>query len=136
MKRNLKKVMTAALVLVMALAMAACGAPEEVELITVENGAVIGDGAAEFTLEIVDADAEPVVVTVKTDEETRVPFMFLENCCFGRRELMVLNMVELGVFGKIVHCAGGYHHDLREEIAYGRENRHYRLRNYLTRNCS
>ena len=72
---------------------------------------------------------------VKTYEETKVPFMFLENCCFGRRELMALNMVELGLFGKVVHCSGGYHHDLREEIAFGRENRHYRLRNYLTRNC-
>ena len=72
---------------------------------------------------------------VKTYEETGVPFMFLENCCFGRRELMVLNMVELGILGKVVHCSGGYHHDLRYEIAYGRENRHYRLRNYLSRNC-
>ena len=72
---------------------------------------------------------------VRTYEETGTPFMFLENCCFGRRELMVLNMVELGAFGKVVHCAGGYHHDLRSEIAYGRENRHYRLRNYLARNC-
>lgn len=72
---------------------------------------------------------------VKTYEATGTPFMFLENCCFGRRELMVLNMVELGVLGKVVHCAGGYHHDLRYEIAYGRENRHYRLRNYLSRNC-
>ena len=72
---------------------------------------------------------------VKTQEATGVPFMFLENCCFGRRELMVLNMVEKGLFGKIVHCSGGYHHDLREEIAFGRENRHYRLRNYLSRNC-
>ena len=27
-------------------------------------------------------------------EKTKTPFMFLENCCFGRRELMVLNMVE------------------------------------------
>ena len=72
---------------------------------------------------------------VKTQEATGVPFMFLENCCFGRRELMVLNMVEQGLFGKVVHCSGGYHHDLREEIAFGRENRHYRLRNYLSRNC-
>ena len=72
---------------------------------------------------------------VKTQEATGVPFMFLENCCFGRRELMVLNMVEKGLFGKVVHCSGGYHHDLREEIAFGRENRHYRLRNYLSRNC-
>ena len=67
--------------------------------------------------------------------ETKVPFMFLENCCFGRRELMVLNMVKKGLFGKIVHCAGGYGHDLREEVTTGAENRHYRLRNYLDRNC-
>lgn len=68
-------------------------------------------------------------------EKTKTPFMFLENCCFGRRELMVLNMVDQGVLGEIVHCAGGYQHDLRDEIAFGKENRHYRLRNYLSRNC-
>lgn len=72
---------------------------------------------------------------VATYEETGVPFMFLENCCFGRREMMVLNMVQKGILGEVVHCSGGYQHDLRDEISYGRENRHYRLRNYLTRNC-
>lgn len=72
---------------------------------------------------------------VKTYEETKTPFMFLENCCFGRRELMVKNMVEQGVFGEVVHCSGGYHHDLREEISGGIKNRHYRFRNYLQRNC-
>lgn len=72
---------------------------------------------------------------VKAYEKTGTPFMFLENCCFGRRELMVLNMVKKGLFGEVVHCAGGYQHDLRSEIAFGKENRHYRLRNYLTRNC-
>lgn len=72
---------------------------------------------------------------VEAYEQTGTPFMFLENCCFGRRELMVLNMVRKGLFGEIVHCAGGYHHDLRYEISFGKENRHYRLRNYLNRNC-
>lgn len=72
---------------------------------------------------------------VNTYEESKSPFMFLENCCFGRREMMVLNMVQRGLLGEIVHCSGGYQHDLREEISFGRENRHYRLRNYLTRNC-
>ncbi len=72
---------------------------------------------------------------VDTYERTRTPFMFLENCCYGRREMMVLNMVQQGLFGEICHCSGGYHHDLRDEIAGGRENRHYRLRNYLTRNA-
>lgn len=72
---------------------------------------------------------------VRVYEETKAPFMFLENCCFGRREMMVLNMAEKGVLGEVVHCSGGYQHDLREEIAFGKENRHYRLRNYLSHNC-
>lgn len=72
---------------------------------------------------------------VRTWEETRVPFMFLENCCFGRRELMAWNMAKKGVLGEIVHCEGEYTHDLRHEVTFGHENRHYRLDNYLKRNC-
>jgi len=72
---------------------------------------------------------------VETYERTKVPIMLMENCCYGRDELMVLNMAKQGVFGEIVHCSGGYHHDLREEIAGGAENRHYRLQQYLYRNC-
>lgn len=72
---------------------------------------------------------------VEAYEKTGTPFFFLENCCFGRRELMALHMVKQGLFGEVVHCAGGYQHDLRHEIAFGKENRHYRLRNYLSRNC-
>ena len=72
---------------------------------------------------------------VKTYERTKTPFMFMENCCYGRREMMVLNMVKQGIFGEIVHCKGGYHHDLRHEVTHGKELRHYRLNEYLTRNC-
>lgn len=72
---------------------------------------------------------------VHTSEKTGMPCMLLENCCYGKRELMILNMVKKGLFGDVVYCEGGYHHDLREEIAYGDENRHYRLRNYINRNC-
>ena len=72
---------------------------------------------------------------VRTQERTGTPYMFLENCNYGQRELMVLNMVRKGLFGQIVHCSGGYCHDLREEITTGRENRHYRLEEYLSRNC-
>ncbi|MDP4119330.1 MAG: Gfo/Idh/MocA family oxidoreductase, partial [Bacillota bacterium] len=72
---------------------------------------------------------------VRTHEETGIPCMMLENCCYGRRELMVLNMVKQGLFGEIVHCEGGYRHDLRDEVSTGKEKRHYRLVNYLNRNC-
>ena len=71
---------------------------------------------------------------IETYEETKVPVMFLENCLYGRDEMMVLNMAEQGVLGEIVHCEGGYRHDLREEVAFGKENRHYRLSNYIHRN--
>ena len=61
---------------------------------------------------------------VRTQEATGTPVMLLENCCYGRKELMVLNMVRQGLFGEIVHCQGGYRHDLRDEVSFGRENRH------------
>ena len=71
---------------------------------------------------------------VEAYERTKTPVMMLENCVFGRDEMMVENMVRLGVLGTIMHCEGGYRHDLRKEIVYGRENRHYRLSNYIHRN--
>lgn len=49
---------------------------------------------------------------VRTYEETKTPIMMLENCCYGRREMMAMHMAELGVLGTVVHCKGGYHHDL------------------------
>ncbi len=72
---------------------------------------------------------------VRTYEATGRHCMMLENCCFGREELMVLRMVREGLFGEIAACEGGYHHDLRYEITHGEENRHYRLRNYENRCC-
>ena len=78
---------------------------------------------------------EDCVDLVKTQVETGTKFMFLENCCYGREELAVLNLVRQGLFGEITHCEGGYEHDLRNQILLGEENRHYRLRNYLARNC-
>lgn len=72
---------------------------------------------------------------VQAYEATGTPFFFMENCCYGKRETMVQNMVQQGVLGEIVHCAGSYSHDLREEIVTGIEKRHYRFRNYRLRNC-
>lgn len=53
---------------------------------------------------------------VRASERTGAPCMMLENCCYGRNELMVLNMVRQGLFGEIVHCAGGYEHDIRKSL--------------------
>lgn len=68
-------------------------------------------------------------------EETKTPVMMLENCCYDRFELLSTALVRRGMLGEIVHCHGAYSHDLREEILGGNVNRHYRLRNYMTRNC-
>ncbi len=72
---------------------------------------------------------------VHTQERTQTPFMMLENCCYYRDELFATNLVRKGVLGTIVHCEGAYGHDLRNEVSDGEKNRHYRLKNYLHRNC-
>lgn len=51
---------------------------------------------------------------VRAWEETRTPFMIMENVCYRRDVMAVLNMVRQGLFGELVHLEGGYQHDLRE----------------------
>lgn len=72
---------------------------------------------------------------VDTYEKTHTPIMMLENCCYDRFETLITNLIRKGLFGEIIHCHGAYSHDLREEITGGNINRHYRLRNYINRNC-
>ncbi|MBQ8372310.1 MAG: Gfo/Idh/MocA family oxidoreductase [Clostridia bacterium] len=74
-------------------------------------------------------------------EEHGAPLMMLENCCYGRRELMALRMVREGLFGEVVHAAGGYHHYLNECELFGNvheekfDSKHYRQYEYFNRNC-
>lgn len=51
---------------------------------------------------------------VKAAERTGGHVMMLENVCYRRDVMAVLNMVRQGLFGEIVHLQGGYQHDLRE----------------------
>jgi predicted dehydrogenase len=51
---------------------------------------------------------------VHTSEETGMPLMMLENVCYRRDVMAVMNMVRQGLFGELVHLQGGYQHDLRE----------------------
>ena len=71
---------------------------------------------------------------VRAYEETGVPCMMLENCCYDRNEMALLKMVREGLFGEITHMEGAYGHDLRGEITHGLINRHYRFRNFQRRN--
>ncbi len=51
---------------------------------------------------------------VHASESTGVSCMMLENCCYNREELMVLNMVRKGMFGELIYCECGYEHELAE----------------------
>ena len=50
---------------------------------------------------------------VDTSEETGMSCMMLENVCYRRDVMAVLNMVRQGLFGEMVHGHCGYQHDLR-----------------------
>lgn len=51
---------------------------------------------------------------VKAAEKYRAHVMMLENVCYRRDALAILNMVRQGLFGELIHLQGGYQHDLRE----------------------
>ncbi|MDO4953814.1 MAG: Gfo/Idh/MocA family oxidoreductase [Akkermansia sp.] len=51
---------------------------------------------------------------VDTAERTQRHCMMMENCCYGRDELMFLNMVRQGFIGDLLHGEAAYIHDLRE----------------------
>ena len=72
---------------------------------------------------------------VKAFEKTKTPIMMMENCCYDKFETLLINLEEQKKFGEIIHCHGAYSHDLRKEISEGNIIRHYRLRNYISRNC-
>ncbi|MBE0377281.1 Gfo/Idh/MocA family protein [Pseudoalteromonas prydzensis] len=53
---------------------------------------------------------------VNTSERTQKNCMMLENVCYGRDELMVLNMVRQGIFGELLHGEAAYIHELRWQM--------------------
>lgn len=101
----------------------------EIAIYAMKKGiAVASEVGSEYSL-------ENCFELVRVQEETGTPYMFVENCCWGKNELLATSMARKGKFGTIVHCSGSYSHDLRNEIAYGHINRHYRFDNYLNRCC-
>ncbi|HEX5024777.1 MAG TPA: Gfo/Idh/MocA family oxidoreductase [Agriterribacter sp.] len=51
---------------------------------------------------------------VKAAEKYNAHVMMMENVCYRRDVMAVLNMVRQGLFGELIHLQGGYQHDLRE----------------------
>ena len=50
---------------------------------------------------------------VQVSEETGMPCMLLENVCYRRDVMAILNMVRQNMFGEMMHLECGYQHDLR-----------------------
>lgn len=50
---------------------------------------------------------------VKAAEAANAQVMMLENVCYRRDVMAVMNMVRQNVFGELIHMQGGYQHDLR-----------------------
>jgi predicted dehydrogenase len=50
---------------------------------------------------------------VETQERTGMPFMMLENVCYRRDVMAVLQIVREGLLGEMMHLHCGYQHDLR-----------------------
>jgi predicted dehydrogenase len=79
---------------------------------------------------------------VRAHEESGVALMFLENVCYRRDVMAILNMVRQDMFGEILHCHCGYQHDLREVkfepgVEFGDKGRHeavWRTRHSVQRN--
>ncbi|MCL1921911.1 MAG: Gfo/Idh/MocA family oxidoreductase [Kiritimatiellaeota bacterium] len=49
---------------------------------------------------------------VEISEKTRRHCMMLENCCYGRNELLALNLCRTGVLGELVHGEAAYIHEM------------------------
>ena len=83
-------------------------------------------------------------------EATETPIMVLENVCYRRDVMAVLNMVRQGLFGELIHLEGGYMHDLRgvlfndgntpynSGVEFGQKGMSeakWRTQHYITRNA-
>jgi predicted dehydrogenase len=71
---------------------------------------------------------------VETAERTGRYCVQMENCCYDRVELMVLNMVRKGLLGELLHAECGYLHDLRELKFSDRGGGRWRLDEVIRRN--
>jgi predicted dehydrogenase len=71
---------------------------------------------------------------VETAEQTKRHCVMMENCCYDRPEMMIMNMMRQGLFGELLHAECGYLHDLRRlkltDYYYDR----WRVKHSITRN--
>lgn len=71
---------------------------------------------------------------VETSEKTARHCIMMENCCYSRWMLMVLNMVRQGVFGELLHGECGYLHDGRAYVLNTDPKKQWRTQHLIRRN--
>ena len=71
---------------------------------------------------------------VETAEKYNKHCVMMENCCYNRAEMMILNMVRQGVFGELLHAEGAYNHDLRNYKLGGLYEGDWRVQHSINRN--
>jgi len=71
---------------------------------------------------------------VEAAQKTRRHCVMMENVCYDRPEMMILNMVRQGVFGELLHAECGYLHDLRELKLTDYYEGRWRIRHSIRRN--
>ena len=72
---------------------------------------------------------------VKAYERTKTPCMMLTNAKFAKRNMSVVKMAKEGLFGRVIHCDGGYCHYMAKGVVEEHfTNKYYRLINYTLRN--
>ncbi len=71
---------------------------------------------------------------VETAEKYNRHCVMMENCNYGEREMMVLNMVRKGVFGELINATCGYLHDLRNNKLGGAYEGDWRIKHSINRN--
>lgn len=71
---------------------------------------------------------------VETAEKYNKHCVMLENVCYMRPEMMILNMVKKGLFGELLHGEGAYNHDLRNYKLGGAYEKDWRVYHSINRN--
>lgn len=92
-------------------------------------------GAHAFIETPIATTLEDMWALVNTSEQTGRHCMHMENVCYGREELLYLNMVRQGLIGELLHGEASYIHDLREQMKeVERGTGSWRTYHYIKRN--
>ncbi len=71
---------------------------------------------------------------VETAEKYNKHCVMLENVCYMRPEMMILNMVRKNLLGELLHAEGAYNHDLRHWKLGGLYEKEWRVYHSINRN--